>query len=74
MSRIYVYLCSEENVPFELYTSLVLYLILVAAGFCPVTYLFVMLPVAIHALVALHHAIVWVNPYKYFDGAEYKLR
>lgn len=74
MSRIYVYLCSEENVPVELYTSFILYVILVAAGFCPFKCLFVMIPVAIHTFTALYHAIVWVNPYKYFDGAEYKLR
>ena len=74
MSRIYVYLCSEKNVPIELYTSFILYIILVAAGFCPFKCLFVMIPVAIHTFTALYHAIVWVNPYKYFDGAEYKLR
>ena len=74
MSRIYVYLCSEKNVPIELYTSFILYIILVAAGFCPFRCLFVMIPVAIHTFTALYHAIVWVNPYKYFDGAEYKLR
>ena len=74
MSHIYVYLCSEENVPVELYTSLILYIILVAAGFCSFKCLFVMIPVAIHTLTALYHAIVRVNPYKYFDGEEYKLR
>lgn len=74
MSHIYVYLCSNKSIPFELYLSLIMYTILVAAGYCPIRCLFVIIPVVIHSFIAVYHALVWVSPYKYFKGVDYKLR